>query len=151
MVNFFVVVSALSLQMRDVGLILGRGSYLRQVFFSLNTYVDPALIRYLDVSRILRTWRRCGMVDDVSYVLGPAQALVIIHIPKCFNCLSEQGMYRPTCSAASTLSLWVLHEWRGHEDFVYKYTWSIGNCATWFNIPAPSSCRSLVAVKPLIL
>ena len=26
-----------------------------------------------------------------------------------------------------------------------KYTWSIGECATWCNIPAPSSCRSLVA------
>ena len=26
-----------------------------------------------------------------------------------------------------------------------KYTWSIGNCANWYNIPAPSSCRSLVA------
>ena len=26
-----------------------------------------------------------------------------------------------------------------------KYTWSIGNCATWCNIPAPSSCCSLVA------
>ena len=26
-----------------------------------------------------------------------------------------------------------------------KYTWSIGNCAIWCNIPAPSSCRSLVA------
>ena len=26
-----------------------------------------------------------------------------------------------------------------------KYTWSIVNCATWCNIPAPSSCHSLVA------
>ena len=34
----------------------------------------------------------------------------------------------------------------GHGRLVYvKYTWSIGNCATWCNIPAPSSCRSLVA------
>ena len=31
------------------------------------------------------------MVDNVSYVQGPAQALVIIHCPR-FNCLSEQGM-----------------------------------------------------------
>ena len=31
----------------------------------------------------------------------------------------------------------------GHGHLVYiKYTWSIGNCATWCNIPAPSSCRS---------
>ena len=34
----------------------------------------------------------------------------------------------------------------GHGLRVYiKYAWSIGNCATWCNIPAPSSCRSLVA------
>ena len=34
----------------------------------------------------------------------------------------------------------------GHGRLVcIKYTWSIGNCATWCNIPAPSSCRSLVA------
>ena len=33
-----------------------------------------------------------------------------------------------------------------HGRLVYiKYTWSIGNCAPWCNIPAPSSCRSLVA------
>ena len=39
--------------------------------------------------------------------------------PTRFNCLSEQGvgglegLYRPTCFAASTLFLWVLHGWRG--------------------------------------
>ena len=33
-----------------------------------------------------------------------------------------------------------------HGRLVYiKYTWFIGNCAIWCNIPAPSSCRSLVA------
>ena len=41
------------------------------------------LIGYLDVrrlaSRILGTWRRCGVMDNVSYVQGPAQVLVIIH------------------------------------------------------------------------
>ena len=31
------------------------------------------------------------MVDNVSYVQGPAQPLVIIHRPR-FNCLSEQGV-----------------------------------------------------------
>ena len=32
--------------------------------------------------------------------------------PTCFNCLSE-GHIRPTCSAASTLSLWVFRGQRG--------------------------------------
>ena len=29
------------------------------------------------------------------------------------------------------------------------YTWSIGNCATWCNIPASLSCHLLVAFTPL--
>ena len=33
----------------------------------------------------------------------------------------------------------------GMDALYIKYTWSIGNCATWCTIPAPSSCRSLVA------
>ena len=53
--------------------------------FTLIAYVDPALIGYLDVrrlvSRILGTWRRCGMMDNVSYVQGLTQPLVIIHHP----------------------------------------------------------------------
>ena len=65
------------------GSIPGRGSYLRQVSLHLIAYVDPALIGYLDVrrlaSRIPGTWRRCDMVDNISYVQGPAQVLVIIH------------------------------------------------------------------------
>ena len=32
-----------------------------------------------------------------------------------------------------------------------KYTWSIGNCAAWCNIHAPSSCCSLVSFKPFKL
>ena len=40
------------------------------------------------------------MADNVSYIQGPAQALVIIHRPHVFR-----GAYRPTCSAPSTLSL----------------------------------------------
>ena len=73
---------------------------------------------YLDVtrlvSRILGTWRCCGVMGIVSCVQGRPQTLVIIHHP-----LSEQGVggfrgsYRPTCSAASTLSLWVLRGQRG--------------------------------------
>ena len=67
------------------GSIPGRGSYLRQVSLHLIAYVDPASIGYLDVrrlvSRILGTWRRCVVVDNVSYVQGPAQPLVIIRHP----------------------------------------------------------------------
>ena len=37
----------------------------------------------------------------------------------------------------------------GHGHLVYKYTCSIGNYATWYNIPVPLSCRSLVAFKLL--
>ena len=37
----------------------------------------------------------------------------------------------------------------GHGRLVYQYTWPIKNCATWFNIPVPSACCSLVAFKPL--
>ena len=36
----------------------------------------------------------------------------------------------------------------GQGRLVYKYTWSIGDCATWCNIPAPLFCCSLVAFKP---
>ena len=39
----------------------------------------------------------------------------------------------------------------GHGRLVYKYTWSIGCCATWCNTPVPSSCCLLVAFKPLNL
>ena len=43
------------------------------------------LIGYLDVrrlvSRILGTWRCCVVVDNISYVQGCAQALVMIHCP----------------------------------------------------------------------
>ena len=96
------------------------------------------------------------MVDNVSYVQGPAQALVIIHHPHISTAsLSKgwgfRGTYRPTCFAASTLSLWVLRGGEGHGHLVYKYTWSIGNCATWCHIPVPSSCRSLVSFKPLVV
>ena len=38
-----------------------------------------------------------------------------------------------------------------HERLVYKYTWSMGCCATWCNTPVPWFCRSLVAFKPLKL
>ena len=59
------------------------------------------------------------MVDNVSYVQGLAQPLVIIHHPTRFNCLCEQGArglegcIGLPAFAASTLSLWVLHGRRG--------------------------------------
>ena len=58
------------------------------------------------------------MVDNVSYVQGLAQPLVIIHHPHVSTASVSKGggvrgMYRPTCSAASTLSLWVLRGRRG--------------------------------------
>ena len=121
------------------------GSYLGQVFFfTLIAYVDPALIGYLDVrqlvSRILRTWRRRGVVDNVSYVQGPAQPLVIIHHPHISTAsLSKgwgfRGMYRPTCLAASTLSPWVLLGRRGawapciyKVYLVYRELWHWVQC-----------------------
>ena len=92
------------------------------------------------------------MVDNVSYVQGLAQPLVIIHHPHVSTAFLSKGWefrgtYRPTYLAASTLSLWVLRGQRGAwAPCIYiKYTWSIGNCATWCNILALSSCCSLVA------
>ena len=35
----------------------------------------------------------------------------------------------------------------GHGHLVYKYTWSIGCCATWCNTPLPLPCCLLVAFK----
>ena len=93
------------------------------------------------------------MVDNVSYIQGPAQALVIIHHPYASNDY-EQGMggleghigLRALQPVPSLSGSCVGGEEHGH--LVYKYTWSIGNCATWNNIiPAPSSCHSLVAFK----
>ena len=58
-------------------------------------HVDPALIGYLDVrqlvSRILGTWRRCGVVEKVSYIQGPAQPLVTIHHPHVSTASSSKG------------------------------------------------------------
>ena len=67
-----VVVSALTSHVRDAGFNSWPGYLPEASFFTLIAYVDPALIGYLDVrrlvSRILGTWRRCGVVDNVSYV-----------------------------------------------------------------------------------
>ena len=58
------------------------------------------------------------MMDDISYVQGPVQVLVIIHHLHVSTASLSKGwgfreMYRPTCIAASTLSLWVLRGQRG--------------------------------------
>ena len=94
-------------------------------------------------------------MDNDSYIQGPAQALVIIHRPhfsaaslsKGWGCLKGCiGLppWQPVpCLSGSCVG------GEGHGRLVYKSTWSIGNCSTWCNIPAPSSCRSLVAFKPL--
>ena len=71
-------------------LILGRG----RNFKTLIAYADPTLIGYLDVRRlashILGTWRR-GMMDNVSYIQGSAQALVIIHCPHISTASLRKG------------------------------------------------------------
>ena len=83
------MVSVLTSHVRDAGVVtLGK-------FFTLIAYVDPALIGYLDVSRlvsrILGTWRRSGVVDNVPYVQGPAQPLVIIHHPHVSTASLSKG------------------------------------------------------------
>ena len=60
--------------------------------------------------RILGTWRRCGVVDNVSYVQGSAQALVITHCPLVSTASLSKGGgfrrgYRPTCQYLSSLGL----------------------------------------------
>ena len=65
------------------------------------------------------------MVDNISYIQGPAQPLVIIHHPHVSTAsLSKgwgvfRGMYRPTCLAASTLSLGLVWVGRGMGGLVY--------------------------------
>ena len=69
--------------------------------------------------------------------------------PIRFNCLFEKGaggleglIGLPAYQLVPCLSGSCVGG-EGHGHLVYiKYTWSIGNCATWCNIPAPSSCRS---------
>ena len=55
-------------------------------------------------------------------------------------------MHRPTCLAASTLSLWVLCGQRGAwAPCIYKVYLVYRELCPWCNIPAPSSCRSFMA------
>ena len=100
------------------------------------------------------------MVDNVSYIQGPAQSLVIIHHPHVSTASLSKGWgggwFRVTYKAFLLCSqylgsLGVAWVERGMGTlYIYiKYTWSIGSCATWCNIPAPSSWCSLVAFKRL--
>ena len=85
------------------------------------------------------------MMDNVSYAQGLARPLVIIH-HLYVSTAPFRGTHRPTCLAVSACLSGSCVGGEGHGHLVYiKYTWSIGNCATWCYIPAPSSCRSLVA------
>ena len=87
------------------------------------------------------------MLDNVSYIQGPAQALVTIHCPhvsavsQSKGCIGLPALQPVPCLSGSCMSR------EGHGHLVYKYTRSIGNCATWCNIPVPLSCRSLMALN----
>ena len=82
---------------RPCGVVVARLPHMQEDpgFFTLIAYVDPALIGYLDVrrlvSRILGTWRRCGLEDNVSYVHGLAQPVVIIHHPHVSTASVSKG------------------------------------------------------------
>ena len=90
-----VVVSALTSHVRGAGFDSRPGQLPSASFFTLIAYVDPALIGHLDVrrlvSRILGTWRRRGVMDNVSYVQGLAQPLVIIHHPQVSTASLSKG------------------------------------------------------------
>ena len=91
-------------------------------------------------------------VDNISYIQGSAQALVIIHCPR-FNCLSEKEVGGlegciglPALQPVSCRTRFCVGG-EGHGRLVYKYTWSTGCYATWCNMSVPSSCCSLEAFK----
>ena len=142
-----VVVSAHSNEMP--GSILGRDRDFRQVS-SLISYVDPALFGYLDVrqlaSHILGTLRR-GVASSILYIQGSAQVLVIIHWPHISTASLSKGW---GCIGVYLVALGLAWA-EGGVGTLYKYTWSVGCCATWCNTPVPSSCCSLVVFKLLKL
>ena len=89
------------------------------------------------------------MVDNVSYIQGSAQALVIIHCPHIsVASLSKGWGGLEGCIGLPALQPYTLGG-EGHGCLVYKYTWSLGCCATWCSMPVPLPCHSLVAFKPL--
>ena len=108
---------------------LSRGE---QVHLALNKYQTPSI---KDVERYLRR----STTSQAFIITGPDQAQ-----RQSGTELLKNGSFK------EEVSRFVMQEWKkpqyGHGHLVYvKYTWSIGNCDTWCNIPAPSSCRSLVA------
>ena len=58
------------------------------------------------------------------------------------GCLGLLAMQPVPCPSRSCVG------GEGHERLVHKYTWSIGCCVNWFNMPVPLSCHSLEAFKP---
>ena len=106
------------------------------------------------------TRKCCGVVDNVSYIQGsvhcsgPHSSFGNYSPPTHFNCPSEQavgslegGIGLPALQPVPCLSESCMGG-EGPGCLVYKYASSIGNCTTWCNIPAPSSCRSLVPSNP---
>ena len=79
------------------------------------------------------------MEDNVSYVQGLAQPVVIIHHPQVSTAsVRFRGTYRPTCICSQYLvSLGLAWAERGMGASYIKYTWSIGGCAIWCNRPVP--------------
>ena len=79
------------------------------------------------------------MALNVSYVQGLAPP----HHPHVSTASVSKGWgfrgtHRPTCICSQYLvSLGLAWVERGMGALYIKYTWSIGNCASWCNIPAP--------------
>ena len=83
------------------------------------------------------------MVDNVSYVQG-LPPLVIIHHPHVSTASVSKGcgglegrIGLPAFASQYLVSLGLAWAERGMGALYIKYTWSIGNCASWCNIPAP--------------
>ena len=86
------------------------------------------------------------MLDNVSYVQGTAQALVIIHYPHISTTSLSKGweglvgliglpaLQSVPCPSRSCMG------GEGHGCLVYKYPWSVGCCAIWCNSLCLSHC-----------
>ena len=107
-----------------------------------------------------RQWESSGVLDNAPalHLLGPAfdaplKPLVKFSLTMCFNNLSEKGVGGLEGLTGLPALQPVPHPSRfyvsgeGHGHLVYKYTWSIGCCAAWFNMPVPLSCSSWVVFK----
>ena len=154
-----VVVSALTSHVRDPRFDSRAGQLPQASFFTLIAYVDPALIGYLDVrrlvSRILGTWRRCGMEDNVSYVHGLAQPVVIIHHPHVSTASVSKGwgvqrdvqaylhLQPVPCLSRSCVG------GEGHGRLVYLIYLVYRGLCHLVQQTCPMSCRSLVTFNLL--